>query len=241
MKSMVLIPLLLATAGTLPAQTILAPATNLPIRMGKSIEAGRTTPGTRLDAKTSQAIPLPGNRSLPAGTELSGTVVVSAAAGRSTHQPAILTLRFDQIVFAGTPHPIATHALAAASFAAVAATRDLCSGPDDMVNPDQANWTTCQIGGDQVVRTDWVGPVIDSVTQTVGHADFRGVYTLPGPNGTPPKALGPFSTTSYGLYGYPPAETLTSRAGNITFTSPSKLVLHGNDVLLLQTAPAPTR
>ena len=57
------------------------------------------------------------------------------------------------------------------------------------------------------MRSGWVGDVVGSGTRTVGSADYYGVYSLPvklqGADGAMvPRAMGVFSTTAEGLYGY---------------------------------------
>ena len=209
------------------------PGTNLPVRLGHELAAGKSKAGAHFEVRTTQPVPIAPHRSLPRNTEIDGTVITSSTAAKG--QPGILTLHLDTIRIHGQSVPIRTRALAAANFTQVLETGELCSGPDDMANPDPANWTTCQVGGDQVVRSGWHGPVIDSVTHTVGFANFGGVYGFPAdPNGLP-EALGVFSTTASGLYGYSSGSTMHSQAGSITVSSPGKVILHGDDNLLLQT------
>ena len=231
------IAFLLCLLGNAAAQTVTLPAgTNLPVRLGHELAAGKLKPGTPIQVHTTQPVPIASHRDLPRNTELDGVIVASTRAGNG--QPALLdSVRFDTIRLHGEPIPVRTRALAAAGFALVSQAGDLCSGPGDRANPNPADWTTCQVGGDQVARSGWQGPVINDVTQTVGFANFGGVYALPTHPGALPQALGVFSTTAQGLYGFPAGSALRSEAGIITFTAPGKFVLHGNDNLLLQTEP----
>lgn len=144
-----------------------------------------------------------------------------------------LALQFDTVTFHGSSLPITTQVLAVASFVAVSITGIPANGSSDRGNPSPANWTTAQVGGDQVVRSGWSGPLVNSTTQTVGSADFWGVYTLPATPAGVPHALGPFSANVTGLFGVAPDCSLAQRQLSITCVT-SRPVLHRGDVLLLE-------
>jgi hypothetical protein len=77
--------------------------------------------------------------------------------------------------------------------------------------------------------------------QPVGFADFYGVYanppaSTPG-NATIPYAVGVFSTSARGLYGFDFSDKLSSSGSNITVTANGNLVLRNGDDLLLQILP----
>jgi hypothetical protein len=114
------------------------------------------------------------------------------------------------------------------------------TGSTDRGNPNQASWTTRQVGGDFVARSGWVGPVVGFGLNTVGNADFHGVYSLPvklSDGAMVPRAMGVFSTTAKGLYGYETGATLESAGGSVTITSPEKhAVIRNGDNLLLEVA-----
>jgi hypothetical protein len=117
----------------------------------------------------------------------------------------------------------------------------LVGGPD-RGNSSEASWTTAQVGGEEVVRSGWIGPVVGAGLQTVGRADYYGVYSLPakmeGTNGdgaTFPRAIGVFSTRAKGLYGYDEGTQLESSGGLITITNPKgQAVIRAGDHLLLE-------
>jgi hypothetical protein len=72
---------------------------------------------------------------------------------------------------------------------------------------------------------------------TVGSADYYGVYSLPMETDTVrfPRALGIFSTTAKGMYGYENGATLESSGGAITITSPERrAVIRAGEHLLLE-------
>jgi hypothetical protein len=116
------------------------------------------------------------------------------------------------------------------------------TGGADRGNPNPASWTTRQVGGDEVVRSGWVGDVVDTSTRKVGTADFYGVYSLPariGEGERVPKAMGVFSTTAKGMYGYEHGATLESAGGTMTITSPEKsVVIRNGDNMLLEVLPS---
>lgn len=210
-----------------PAEDISAlPAgLTLPVHLSHSLHAGKTMPGQPIQASTTQRTPLGNQIYLPSGIVLRGEVI--ATSERS------ITFRFDTITFHGRSQPVATRLLAIASFVAVGQTGVPANGSTDRGNPSPANWTTAQVGGDQVARSGWSGPLVNSTTQIVGSADYWGVYTLPATPGALPHALGPFSAGAQGLFGFAVDCHLTPLQPTIscTTTQPS---LHKDDVLLLQ-------
>ena len=114
------------------------------------------------------------------------------------------------------------------------------TGGADRGNASEASWTTRQVGGDEVVRSGWVGDVIGSSTLKVGYADYWGVYSLPV---TPsacdglalPRAIGVFSTTAAGLYGFDEGMELHSEGGTITLTrAGGRVLMRDGDHLLLE-------
>lgn len=233
----VLALLFLAAAPAL-AQTPIPPGLTLPIRLNHELKAGSTHPGAPIDASTTQRILLPNHAYLPAGTHVLGHVLTSTPATAST--PATLTLRFDTLREPTGTTPILNQAVAAANFSAVSDTAIPTSGVIDRTNSDASNWTTTQVGGEQLARSDWYGTLSSPAMRPVGFADYDGVYATPTDPAATPHALGVFSSTASGLYGYDPGTTLTSHAGDITLTAPTRLVLHGLDNLLLQVLPPAT-
>ncbi len=216
----------------------LSPGTYLPVALYHTLKAGATAPGTPIQAFTTQRIPVAPGRYLPRGVALSGTVL------RSTATPAgtAITLRFTTLRYGGHDTPIRTAALAIANFTNVDDTYAPMTVTGDPSDTSRANWTTMQVGGDTVIRSGWTGPVVNERTQRVGFATFHGVYADPpsSPTATEhpttlPLALGAFSSTASGLYGFDHDATLATGDGDITVTAPGHLELHANDNLLLKT------
>ena len=207
---------------TLPA---LPAGMTLPVQLSRTLHAGRLAPGLPVRATTTQRIPLGGQTYLPSGVALGGKVVATSA--------HVLALRFDTISFHGRSLPIVTRVLAIASFVAVADTGVPANGSTDRGNPSPANWTTAQVGGDQIARSGWSGPLINGVTKTVGSADYWGVYTLPATSDAPAHALGPFSASATGLFGFAPDCRLAPPPVTLSCAA-STPALHRGDVLLLE-------
>ncbi len=210
--------------------TVLPPGITLPVELGQTLHAGRTAVASVVTLRTTQRIPLGGGRYLPAKTTLSATVAASTA------HPATLALQPTSLTYRGVTLPLRATVLAIGGFVAVSDTAAPAAGSPDRGNPSPANWTTAQLGGDQIMRSGWYGPLVNATTQTVGSADPWGVYTLPSAPGDLPHALGPFSADARGLFGYPNSCQL--RANTVRCTTDDLTLRHG-DTLLLQTLSAP--
>lgn len=217
----------------------LRPGVTLPVQLGRALRAGKVKVGAQIVVKTTQKVPVGENIYLNAGAELDGEVVVSTAGGGTASTPATLSIRFTRLRYGGHSIPVKTKAIAIANFMQVTDTQLPADGGPDMGNTNEANWTTRQVGGEVIVRTGWMGPVVGNNVDKVGYADRDGVYSLPTaePDGGPsfPHALGVFSTTAAGLYGFGKGSSLQSADGTITVTGPGKsLELRSGDNLLLE-------
>jgi hypothetical protein len=212
----------------------------LPVQMGKTLRAGKVKPGTVFQVKTTQRVPVSADGYLERGATVRGEVVASDAGDRTAAHPATLAIRFTQLSYRGRTVPLETRAVAMANLMAVDDTFLPATGSTDRGNSNPASWTTRQVGGDEVVRSGWVGPVVGSGLRTVGSADYYGVYRLPATlqgsdGGMVPRAMGVFSTTAKGLYGYDEGAQLESSGGLITITNPmGRAVIRAGDHLLLE-------
>ncbi len=214
----------------------------LPITLSSGIRAGSTKPGSPITGITTQRIFLDRHTYLNSGAHLDGILVASTTASKNPMQPATLILRFQTLRYNHRQIPVTVNALAIANFTDVDDSKAPANGSTDRGNPNPASWTTRQIGGDEVVRSGWIGEVVNSTTHRVGSADFYGVYAdpLPGkPATSAPLAMGPFSTTVHGTYGLNDGTQLHSEAGTITLTAPGKLLLRRDDAMLLQVVSSP--
>ena len=223
---------------TLPA---LQPGTTLPVYLGKTLQAGKTKAGTVFTVTTTQRVPVTAEGGyLKRGLAINGEVTASQAAAAG--QPALLAVRFTEAHSREQSLPLRADTVAIATLLAVSDTYTPASDPSDRGNPSAANWTTRQVGGDEVYRSGWVGDVDDTVMRKVGFADYNGVYRLPrgeGANGKAalPQAMGAFSTTAKGLYGFDDGVQMNSSGGVLTLTGTKGVALKRGDNLLLQVVP----
>jgi hypothetical protein len=212
----------------------------LPVAMGRTLRAGKVRPGTIVVVKTTQRVPVSEDAYLKRGAAVRGEVVASDAGDGTAAHPARLTIRFTQLSYRGMTVPLETKAVAMANLMDVDGTFLPMMGGPDRGNSSEASWTTRQVGGEEVVRSGWVGPVVGVGLRTVGHADYYGVYSLPTPLHGPdrmvvPRAMGVFSTTAKGLYGYDEGTRLESSGGLITIANPmGRAVIRAGDHLLLE-------
>ena len=230
--------------GMLPVEVLTSIPTGLtlPVYLLHGLKAGSAKAGAEVEGVTTEPVPLSKERYLPQGARVTGTVVASRSADKRAGVPALLVIEFDKLRYHGVTVPIRTRVLAVANAADVSETFASTNDGSDRGNASPANWTTRQIGGDQVVREGWEGPVENASMQRVGYADFRGVYAnVPtGAMGVDaiPRAVGVFSTDAQGLYGFDKAATMQSSGGVVKFSSPGSLVVRDGDALLLQIIPA---
>jgi hypothetical protein len=212
----------------------LSPGVTLPVQLSRSLCAGKVPVGTRIVAKTTQRVPVGEDLYLKRGAELIGVVVASSAGDKT----ATLTFEFTQLRYGKQTVPVRTKAIAIANFTDVGETFLPVTGGADRGNASEASWTTKQVGGDEVVRSGWVGDVVGSRMETVGYADYWGVYSLPMTllgDGTLPRAMGVFSTTAAGLYGFDKGTELHSAGGRITLMrAGGRVLIRSGDNLLLE-------
>jgi hypothetical protein len=209
----------------------------LPVQVGRTLAAGKVKTGTVFFVITTQRVPVSADAYLDRGAKVRGEVVTSDAGDGTAARPSVLTIRFTQLSYRGKTVPIETRAIAAANIMAVDSTFIPTTGGPDRGNASEANWNTPQVGGDQVNRSGWIGVVSDKTMNVVGSADYHGVYSLPVKldGAMVPRAMGVFSTTAKGLYGYDERAKMESAGGLITITNPQKrAVIRNHDQLLLE-------
>ena len=236
---------LLAFPGALPAQegspvttlTALPVGLTIPIVLPHALRAGKTPAATPIVAHTAQRVPLDRDFYLASGTEVLGTILISTAPNPKAGIAANLTFRFTALRLQGQTIPMRTTTLAIANFVQAIETAEPASMATDRGNSSASNWTTTQVGGDEVARSDWKGTLTDTAGHQVGFADFHGVYANPDPGSTLPRALGVFSASAKGLYGFNDGASLHSDGNTTTVSAPQKLVLRRGDSLLLQLCP----
>ena len=183
-----------ALASSAAAQsTFQAPpaGATLPVRVEHTLDAKHTHPGDVVQAQLMQRVPLGDRRYLPAGAELVGTV--------TTVNAQQLAIAWTELRLHSAAEPVRVKLLAGADSFDVGQTRIPLGGPSFSTS----DWTTEQIGGDEIYGINVPAKVYDRYSQPVGRADGTGVYAPPPAPGLPERALGPFSTTTAGLYDMP--------------------------------------
>jgi hypothetical protein len=224
------------TSSAARAATKLEPlpaGVTLPVSLEQRLDARHVRTGQQITARLMQRVPLADGSYLSSKARVMGTVV--------SYDTQSLTLRFDRVRLGDQQEPIHVQLLAAGHWLDVERTQEPLAPPDrSLANP--MNWTTRQIGGDEVYRSGGTTVVYDQYSQPVGHADPLGVYAPARIPGAPPLAMGPFSTTVRGLYDLPGVEIASPGGAEspivLRLTSP-KWQLHGQTALLLETIGNP--
>lgn len=232
---------LLPLRGAEPVQT-LPIGTLLPVMLGSTLDSDKSKPGEKISAKLKQDVDAPDRGVVKAGTEITGHIVSAKRAGGGGNAQVVFV--FDHIRINGKESPITTGARALASMMAVAEARQ----PINSVAMDSSsNWdyNTRQIGGDVVFgRKD-----VRSEQGVVGMSPEPG-WVVGVPRGNPEsgcaapdnkdlQAFWLFSTNACGVYGDEDLHVSQQPAqnGQITLSSPKRVLLRGGGGLLLTVQP----
>jgi hypothetical protein len=197
-----------------PGEHLVAPppGATLPITLSKSVNPLHMAVGQPITARFIQTVPVSTQAYLPDKVEVVGRFV---SYGSTSLSILFTELRWkDQIV------PIHLQLVSAASPRSIfEASMPLGGGDRGTSNP--GDWTTRQVGGDEVYRSAGRGKVYDRYSQPVGYADLNGVYQDPSSVGDVAHAMGPFSTTATGLHGLTGSRAfLSPRLGRRASRSP---------------------
>jgi hypothetical protein len=212
------------------ASKVLAPppaGTTLPVIINRTLKSSDLKSGQPISAQLIQIVPVGTNMYLPKGARLDGHILSASDSS--------ISILFDQLSWKGQTIPVHVRLLAAAGMMNVSDTEVPLAGPD-RGTADRGDWTTRQVGGDEIFLQGWSGTVYDKYSQPVGYADYTGVYANPSGPGGLPRAMGPFSTTATGLHGF--SELSIESAGGagapITLTAnrPKWQIRNGSAMLL---------
>jgi hypothetical protein len=185
------------------------PGALLPVVLNQTLKPRNLQAGQPVTAELVQIVPVSAQVSLPEWTKLDGHVVNVTNTS--------ISLLFDQLRWKGRTLPVHVRLIAGAGPYDVYQTK-LPLGATDRGTSNPGDWTTEQIGGDEVYLSAGAGTVYNRYSEPVGFANFTGVYASPEAPGALPHAMGPFSTTASGLHGFP-ALSITSEGGvNAPFT-----------------------
>ena len=208
----------------------LAPGTTLPIAFTRGIDAGHTSLGTIVEARTTQQVRLANDHVLPAGAHVIGHVVTANAfifnkTPYAKQSASALTIQFDSLVSHGETIPLHVYVRAMADPLSVWDAQRPKSTDLDPLS------TTTQIGGDQVTPSQ--SEVESQQGETVGYKRSSGVYAhLVSAVGRgsdscdatdTEQSMGLFSASACGLYGYADTNLVSSgKSGDSTLTLASR-------------------
>src|ERR1700722_12376723 len=88
----------------------------LPVRLGRTLRAGKTRVGLTFVVKTTQRVPVTNTSYLNRGAELEGKVVASVAGDGTAASPAVLSIEFTTLRYRKQTVAVATRAIAIANF-----------------------------------------------------------------------------------------------------------------------------
>jgi hypothetical protein len=168
------------------------PGATLPIRLIQTLKSQSLTAGQPITARLFQRVPVSPALYLPSQVEIAGHVVQVG--------PSSVSILFTELRWKGQTMLVHVRLVAAASLDEVFQT-GMPLAAADRGDSNPADWTTRQVGGDEVYRSAGAGGVYDQYSEPVGFADLNGVYQNPSGPGDLPRAMGPFSTTVSGLHG----------------------------------------
>ena len=185
------------------------PGTTLPVLIDRTLKPHDLQAGQPVNAELAQTVPVSARVSLPQGAKLDGHIV--------NVNYFSISILFEQLRWKGQTLPVHVRLIAAAATYDVYNTR-LPVGGTDRGTSSPADWTTRQVGGDEVYLSAGSGTVYDQYSQPVGYADSSGVYASPSASGALPHAMGPFSTTATGLHGFRELSVVSSGGANTPIT-----------------------
>jgi hypothetical protein len=162
---------LLLAASVLLAQEIPA-GTVIPVMLQTTLDARKSKPGQKIEARVMQDVPLPARPRIRAGSMVIGHVVEvtrsSPAAGSR------IVISFDRLRLGGADIPMTTSLRSLASMMEVFEARMPTNAIDDY-GTTESDWVTVQIGGDVVYRG--AGIVMSPNSQMVGKSNGGGDVT----------------------------------------------------------------
>ena len=169
------------------------PGATLPVLINRTLKHHNLQPGRPISVQLIQTVPVSTTVNLPKGAKLDGHIV--------NVSDSSISILFDQLSWKGRSIPVHVRLLAAAGMMNVIDTDVPLAGPD-RGTADRNDWTTRQVGGDELFLQGGSGTVYDKYSQPVGYVNYTGVYANPSASGELPRAMGPFSTTATGLHGF---------------------------------------
>ena len=207
------------------------PGATLPVTISRTLRAHKLRAGDPISAPLIQRVPVSANVMLPKGAALKGHIV--------NVSDSSISILFDHVTWKGRTIPVHVRLVAGADMMNVYDTGVPLSGPD-RGTANRGDWTTRQVGGDELFLSAGSGTVYDQYSQPVGYADYSGVYANPSAPGALPRAMGPFSTSATGLHGLPELSIASAGGADapITFAaSKPDWIIRNGSALLLEVVP----
>jgi hypothetical protein len=195
-----------------------------------ALHCSKAAAGQQVSAELMQRVPLSNRSYLPRQVSVVGKVVACDSNS--------ISFLFTELRWKGRSLPIHLQLIAAASPYNVFESA-MPLGATDRGTADPADWTTRQIGGDEVYRSAGSGKVYNQYSEPVGFTDLHGVYENP-PAGELPRAMGPFSTTVSGLHGLTGFTIVSTGGANVPVilkSSQTKWQIAGGSALLMKVVP----
>ena len=203
------------------------PGATLPVLIHQTLKPHNLQQGQPISAQLIQIVPVSANVYLPSGAKLNGHIV--------NVSDSSISILFDQLSWKGRTIPVRVRLIAAAGMMNVYDTK-LPVAPPDRGTSNPGDWTTRQVGGDELFLQGWSGTVYDQYSQPVGYANYTGVYANPSSSGQLPRAMGPFSTTATGLHGFPDLSIASAGGSDMPITlaanKPNWQIRNGSALLL---------
>jgi hypothetical protein len=230
---LVTLGLVLPIYASKPAKQLVEPqpGATLPVTMVTTVKPVHLVVGQPVTARFIQRVPVSTSSYLPRNVEVLGHIVSSG--------PSSVSILFTQLRWRDQTVAIHLQLVAAASpHNLLEASMPL--GATDRGTSSPADWTTRQVGGDEVYRSAGWGKVYDQYSQPVGYADLHGVYQDPLSSGEPSHAMGPFSTTATGLHGFTGVSIVSAGDAGVPITfglSKPNWQLASGTALLLKVVP----
>ena len=128
------------------------PGATLPVVINRTLKLHDLRPGKTISAELAQTVPVRPNVELPRDARLEGRVV--------TVSDSSVSILFDHLSWKGRTIPVHVRLIAAAGMMNVSDTK-LPLAPPDRGTANPGDWTTRQVGGDEVYLSGWSGKVYD--------------------------------------------------------------------------------
>ena len=235
---------LLCVTTTLAGQNI-PPGSTLPVVLNSSLDARKDKPGTKIQGRLKQDVPLPAGAKIKSGSRVSGHIVsVTKPSGSGSR----MVLQFDQVENEGKTIPLNVSGRAIADSNSIYSAQIPIDAESNYETENQ--WTMRQVGGDIVNRGRGV---VASGNAIVGHYAGAVWAKLAYVSGCPPSEVGNgeqpmwvFSVDACGVYGLRDLKLAgagdTDPLGQIVLESEKNVDIGGGSgwLLIVNAAPLAT-